>query len=180
VRDPTASGPDDEAVDDVDTAGVELVRWPEQRTLRDRFARDGIPRLLLVAPGAEPPRSLAFDEGWLRRPVVESDLRARARQLARTVAMIERAPPWIDERDQLHRGPNVVRLTPAEAAVARALLSAPGTVVERDALRQRLWPTADAPSLKAVDAVVYRLRRRVGAMHLHIRTVRSRGFVLDL
>ena len=169
--------------DDVDRAaphGVELVRWPSEAALRDRLARGGIPRLLLVESEGEPPPAIDVDEDWVRLPVADRVLDARTRRLARSAAVLEDARPWIDEQRNLHRGPATVALSPAEAIVAGALLASPGTVIDRGELARRLWPGPGPPSAKAVDAVVYRLRRRVGAIHLHVRAVRSRGFVLDL
>jgi two-component system, OmpR family, response regulator len=173
----------DESDDGVARAGghgVELVRWPSETARRDRFARDGIPRLLLVEPGADPPPTTDLDEGWMLLPADAEAVEARARQLAASSAVLDDARPWIDDQDRLHRGPAAVPLTAAEAVVARALLAVPGRIVDRSELERRLWPRSGPPSTKAVDAVVYRLRRRVGAAHLHVRTVRSRGFVVDL
>ena len=170
----------DDGVSGAGTHGVELVRWPSETARRDRFARDGIPRLLLVEPGHDPPSTIDLDEGWIRLPADPTDVEARARQLAESSAVLDDARPWIDDQGRLHRGPAAVQLTAAEAVVARALLAAPGRIVDRWELERRLWPRSGPPSTKAVDAVVYRLRRRVGTVHLHVRTVRSRGFVVDL
>ncbi len=170
----------DDGVPGAATHGVELVRWPSETALRDRFARDGIPRLLLVEPGEDPPPAIDLDEDWIRLPADGGDVEARAVRLARSSAVLDDARPWIDDQRLLHRGPAAVQLTAAEAIVARTLLASPGRIVDRAELERRIWPRSGPPSIKAVDAVVYRLRRRVGAVHLHVRTVRSRGFVVDL
>jgi hypothetical protein len=164
----------------LDTPGVELVHWPAQPALRERLARSGIARLLLVAPGCEPPSSAELDEDWVRLPAAAADIARRADRLARVAAVLDEARPWIDERRLLHRGPAAVKLTAAEAIVAGALLAAPGVVVARRDVERRIWAGSGPPSKRAVDAVVYRLRRRVSTLHLHIRTVRARGFVLEL
>jgi two-component system, OmpR family, response regulator len=164
----------------LDTPGVELVHWPAEPARRERLARSGIARLLLVAPGCEPPSSVELDEDWMRLPAAAADIALRADRLARVAAILDEARPWIDGRRLLHRGPAAVQLTAAEAIVAAALLAAPGVVVARRDLERHIWAGSTPPSERAVDAVVYRLRRRASTLHLHIRTVRSRGFVLDL
>jgi DNA-binding response OmpR family regulator len=59
-----------------------------------------------------------------------------------------------------------------------ALLDRYGAVVSRDALARAGWP-AGAPGRNALDVHMLRLRRRVEAVGLAIRTVRSRGYLLE-
>jgi DNA-binding response OmpR family regulator len=51
-------------------------------------------------------------------------------------------------------------------------------VVSRDALARAGWPDG-APGRNALDVHVLRLRRRLEPLGLVIRTVRSRGYVLE-
>ena len=53
-----------------------------------------------------------------------------------------------------------------------------GAVVSRDALAKAGWP-AGAPGRNALDVHVLRLRRRLEPVGLAIRTVRSRGYLLE-
>ena len=53
-----------------------------------------------------------------------------------------------------------------------------GAVVSRDALSQAGWPEG-APGRNALDVHVLRLRRRLAPLSLVIRTVRSRGYLLE-
>jgi DNA-binding winged helix-turn-helix (wHTH) protein len=53
-----------------------------------------------------------------------------------------------------------------------------GAVVSRDALSRAGWPQG-APGRNALDVHVLRLRRRLGPVGLAIRTVRSRGYLLE-
>jgi DNA-binding response OmpR family regulator len=53
-----------------------------------------------------------------------------------------------------------------------------GAVVTREALSRAGWP-AGAPGRNALDVHVLRLRRRVAPLGLVIRTVRSRGYLLE-
>jgi DNA-binding winged helix-turn-helix (wHTH) protein len=53
-----------------------------------------------------------------------------------------------------------------------------GLVVHRDALAAAGWPDG-APGRNALDVHVLRLRRRLAPVGLGIRTVRSRGYLLE-
>ncbi|MGD9935223.1 MAG: helix-turn-helix domain-containing protein [Dehalococcoidia bacterium] len=66
-----------------------------------------------------------------------------------------------------------------EATVLRILVAARGHVVERGRIARAIWgPYATDPG-RAVDAHVYRLRRRMVALDgIEIETVRKRGFRL--
>lgn len=161
-----------------DTYGVELVRWPADEAVRQRLARAGVPRLLLVEAGTDPPADHASDEDWVRLPADRGDVRARARRLSQAMAGRSRHEAWVDPNRILHRGDDVVALSSAETAVVTLLLAHPGTVVDRHELESRVWPESEPPSERALDAVVYRLRRRLVGLGMHIRVIRARGFVL--
>jgi len=158
--------------------GVELVAWPRESGLRASLARAGVPRLLVLDEGVPPPTDLAQDEDWIRAPFEPADLRARARRIAAIVAERVDEPAWIDDQRVVHRGPRTAVLTASEAVVADALLASPGQVVSRAALESRLWPGSQPPSSRAIDAIVYRLRRRFRELGLMIRSARGEGFVL--
>jgi DNA-binding response OmpR family regulator len=159
-------------------AGIELVQWPRDESLRQSLARAGIPRLLVLERGAPPPDQLGFDEDWIREPFGPADLRSRLRRISESIIGQTAADPWIDHERVLHRGPRTTVLTASEAVVADALLASPGAVVSRAALESRLWPDGAPPSDRAVDAIVYRLRRRCRDLGLLIRVARGEGFVL--
>jgi DNA-binding response OmpR family regulator len=78
----------------------------------------------------------------------------------------------------LRRGGAWVSLPPVEARLTGALLDRLGTVVSRDALARAGWPDG-APGRNALDVHVLRLRRRIAPLDLVIRTVRSRGYLLE-
>ena len=58
------------------------------------------------------------------------------------------------------------------------LLDRFGAVVTRDTLADRAWPSG-VPTRNALDVHVLRLRRRIAPLGLEIRTVRSRGYLLQ-
>jgi DNA-binding response OmpR family regulator len=158
--------------------GVELVPWPSGEQLRRSLARAGVPRLLLLADGEAPPDTVAFDEDWIREPCGSDDLRARATRVLDAVRAQSEAAAWIDDHRVLHHGHRTAVLTASEAVVAATLLASKGEVVTRGQLEGRLWPGSRPPSARAVDAIVYRLRRRCDDLGLLIRSARGRGFVL--
>ena len=73
-----------------------------------------------------------------------------------------------------------ISLSRTEFTLVHTLAQEPGTVVPHHALLEACWPD-EAPSLTAVDSMVYRLRRKLSqAPHGKeiVRTVRGRGYVL--
>lgn len=157
---------------------VELLSWPRDASRRATLARMGVPRVLLVEPDAEPPSEVGLDEDWVRLPADERDIRARIGHLARFAVRLDDDRPFIDECHVLHRAGATLTLSETEAAVLTMLLERRGSVVSIDELRRSAW-RGQLPTRDAVDALIYRLRRRLSGWNLVIRSVRSRGFVID-
>ena len=155
------------------------MRWPVEATWRDELRREGRPRLLLLEDGADPPLAGPEDlEDWIRVPAGDVDLRARVEGLQRrTEARVDPAPA-LDDDGVLRLGDRWVSLPPVEARLTGALLDRYGAVVSRDALARAGWP-AGAPGRNALDVHMLRLRRRLSPLALAIRTVRSRGYLLE-
>jgi hypothetical protein len=128
---------------------VVLVRWPTEALRRDHLAGEGAPRLLLVEVDVVPPDPRDCLEDWIRVPA--SELRFSG--------------AWVP-------------LPPVEARLMRAMLDRFGAVVSRDALARAGWPDG-APGRNALDVHVLRLRRRLTPLTLAIRTVRSRGYLVE-
>jgi DNA-binding response OmpR family regulator len=168
-----------EAFTDLDALPVELLFWPADRDRREVLARHGVPRLLLVATDASPPAVVGVDEDWVRLPAADSDVLARATQLLRFDAHLRGDEPRIDTNRVLHRVGMTVNLTIAQAAIMTLLMQHVGTVVSHAELELAAWDGV-APSRGAIDAAMYRLRRRVSGLSLTIRSVRGRGFALSL
>ncbi len=158
-----------------------LVRWPGDAGDRDRLLAQGMPRLLLVEPGSAPPEPVDGDylEDWVRVPADDLDIQLRVRglQARQRAAAIEQ--PHIDADGILRFRDAWVALPPVEARLVAAMLRRPGTVVSRMALARAGWPDG-APGRNALDVHVLRLRRRIEPLGLAIRTVRARGYLLDL
>jgi DNA-binding response OmpR family regulator len=158
---------------------VVLVRWPAERHRRDRLAAEEVPRLLLVEDGAPPPPVGDCLEDWIRVPVDDLDLQARMVGLAARGHRHLTVSPALDDDGVLRLGQAWVSLPPVEARLTSALLERMGAVVSRDALARAGWPDG-APGRNALDVHVLRLRRRLSAVGLAIRTVRSRGYLLEV
>jgi DNA-binding response OmpR family regulator len=117
-------------------------------------------------------------EDWIRVPAAEADLRARVDGLRRRAVGRASERPDLDEDGVLRLDGSWVSLPPVEARLTGALLDRFGAVVSRDALAVAGWP-AGAPGRNALDVHMLRLRRRLSPLDLAIRTVRSRGYLLE-
>lgn len=157
---------------------VVLVRWPDDGDRREQLAAAGVPRLLLLRDGAEPPSPTDCLEDWVRVPADERDVRERVDGLRRRSQFHADDAPSLDEHGVLrHRG-RWVSLPPVEARLTAAMLDRFGSVVSRDALTKAGWPTG-VGGRNALDVHVLRLRRRLDVVGLAIRTVRARGYLLE-
>jgi DNA-binding response OmpR family regulator len=167
---------------------VTMLRWPEEESRRTRISQAGEPRLLLVPDGEDPPPVGDCLEDWIRVPAAEDEVRARVDALAvRSQAhhlngnngdAAAPAGPVLDDFGVLRVNGSWVALPPLEARLAEALLERLGAVTSRELLIRAGWP-AGAPGRNALDVHVLRLRRRLTPVGLAIRTVRSRGYLME-
>ena len=158
------------------TKDVVILHWPEQADRIDELERLGIPRLLLVEPGSDPPMSTSCIEDWLRMPVDDASLRARLVALA---AHARRHPmvPSLDEHGQLsHRGETVF-LSVTDQRIAEVLVEHFGQVVSEETLLERARP--DNRNDQTLRVNVSRLRRRVAPIGLAITCVRGHGYLMQ-
>lgn len=163
-----------------------MLRWPEEEGRRLRISEAGEPRLLLVSDGEEPPPVSDCLEDWIRVPAAENEVKARVDALAvRSQAHTTNGynghvstGPVLDDFGVLRLNGSWVALPPLEARLAEALLERLGAVTSRDLLIRAGWPTG-APGRNALDVHVLRLRRRLTPVGLVIRTVRSRGYLME-
>ena len=154
---------------------VELLEWPAEQARRERLAGFGTLRLLLVDPDAPPPVAHDVHEDWVRVPASDDDIEARVQGLLRRVS----SPPELDGDGVLRCNGAWVSLPPVEARLTSALIARFGAVVSREALSGAGWPDEGVPGRNALDVHVLRLRRRIRPLGLAIRTVRSRGYLLE-
>jgi hypothetical protein len=157
--------------------GVAVLQWPDERARADDLARRSAPRLLLVAPGSEPPpRSNDPLCDWVQQPVDERDVQSRIVAL-RNRASIDR--PILGDHGVLWRGTQWVALSPIEARLTGAFLARPGRVLSRQRLEQVGWPDG-LPSSRAIDARIKVLRERIAPIGLRIHTVRGQGYLAEI
>lgn len=165
---------------DVSGRDVALIRWPGETDRLAYLRHLGVPRLLLLERDVEPPNSIDVLEDWVRQPVTEADIRARIATLAKRAGSeaAPTQPPEIDGDGVMRFGNKWVSLPPVEARIVTAMAGRFGSVVHREVLTAAGWPE-DPPSRNALDVHVLRLRRRIEPLELAIRTVRSRGYLLE-
>jgi len=158
---------------------VTLLRWPSEWARREQLRQRSLPRLLLIEDGHIPPASEDCLEDWIRVPAPEKDVQVRLEALEmRASQHMTVVEPTVDLDGVLRYGQAWVPLPPVEARLTRVLIERLGAVVSRDALASAGWPHG-APGRNALDVHVLRLRRRVAGVGLVIRTVRSRGYLLE-
>ena len=155
-----------------------MVRWPAEADRRARLAERNLPRLLLLDDGAAPPEADDCLEDWVRLPASEADLRARVDGLLARGRTHLRDVPEVDIHGVMRYRDGWVALPPVEARLAEALVLRFCAVVGRDTLRRSVWP-GSSPGRNVLDVHVLRLRRRLAPLSLAIRTVRSRGYMLE-
>lgn len=158
---------------------VELVRWPAEEERLAEVRAAGLARLVLVPEGVAPPLTADPLEDWIRLPATDDDVRARLRVLEdRARGAVEDDRPELDENGLLRLGGQWVSLPPVEHRLMGVLLDRYRAVVSRDALARAGWPDG-IPGRNVLDVHIVRLRRRLAPLGLVIRTVRSRGYLLE-
>jgi len=153
---------------------VELLHWPKEVDRRAQLHELNQPRLLLVDPDAAPPLTIDPIEDWVRLPAHHRDVQARVESLRRRTA----AEPPLDD-GVLRTATGWVSLSELEARIMGVLLARFGKVADRQSILAAGWPDG-SPSRNVLDVHLHRLRRRIEPIDLRIRTVRKRGYVLEL
>ena len=156
---------------------VQVVRWPADSMRLAELREACVPRLLVVVDDAEPPLPVDCLEDWVAAAAPEREVDARRRALS-IRAEQHAVRPLLDDDGLLHHRDAWVSLSPVEQSLASAMLDRFGAVVTRDMLADRAWPTG-VPTRNALDVHVLRLRRRIAPLGLEIRTVRSRGYLMQ-
>jgi DNA-binding response OmpR family regulator len=156
---------------------VVLVRWPEEDARLRQLRDTGSPRLLLLNGESEPPDSADCLEDWIRLPADDRDVRARVARLA-SRSETQQPAPEVDGDGLLRFRGRWVALSPVESTLAVTLVDRFGAVVGRETLARRAWPDG-TPTRNALDVHMLRLRRRIAPLGVEVRTVRSRGYLMQ-
>jgi DNA-binding response OmpR family regulator len=155
------------------------LRWPVEEERRRQLADAGVPRLLVIEPGALPPAVESPLEDWIRTPASEIDRAARIEVLRRRANGADtRSAPTVDENGIVRTGRQWAAVPPVEARLVTLLIERFGAVVSRDELCAAGWPDGGAER-NVLDVRILRLRRRIEPIGLVVHTVRSRGYLLD-
>lgn len=155
-----------------------LVPWPREAHRREELAREGLARLLLVEAESPAPPVIDPLEDWIRLPAPDADVRARVETLLARIRENSSDMPVLDGNGVLRFDGRRVILPSLEQRLTSALLDRFEAVVSRESLERAGWPDGIA-SRNALDAYIVRLRRRLAPLGLVIRTVRSRGYLLE-
>jgi hypothetical protein len=155
---------------------VAVVKWPSERPLLEHLVGLGLPRLLLVAEDADPPYVDDLLEDWLRLPADDRDVQARLSSLRRRAGLGD--APVFDSACRLTYRGAWAPLSPIEYALATLLVERFGRLVSDEELVVRAW-TGSPPGGAALRVHLTRLRRRIAPVGLEIRTIRSRGHVMQ-
>jgi DNA-binding response OmpR family regulator len=146
------------------------------RAIRRDPTNPGVPILMLTARREESDKVLGLESGaddYLTKPFGVRELVARVRALLRRRPLIpagsaERQPPLtyrhieIDpSRRRVRVGGRDVDLTSHEFALLYVLLSSPGIVFSREALLARVWKEDTFVTVRSVDTLVKRLRKKI-------------------
>ena len=157
---------------------VVLVRWPAEAARRDELRREGLPCLLLLEDGVAPPSADPDDlEDWIRCPP------------ARSTSTPGSTGSGGAARHAKTRRPSSTTTACSGSAIAgcpcrRWRLGSPprcstGSVRSSPATPWQGRVARRAPGRNALDVHMLRLRRRLSPLALAIRTVRSRGYLLE-
>lgn len=161
-----------------DLSGTEVCR-----ALRRDPQTEGLPIIMLTARSEEIDRVVGFEVGvddYVTKPFSTRELALRIRAVLRrsSAGRIEVGPLRLDPREQLAEVDGVaLALTPSEFRLVLQLASSPGRVFSREALIDTVWEQQGTPaSTRAVDSVIKRLRKKLGAHQGRIEAVRGMGY----
>ncbi len=157
---------------------VATLHWPDEASRLSELRERHQPRLVLVAHDADPPFSDDCLEDWIRLPTRDADVEARREAVAARARHHNPAPVVTDEGIVRFRD-DWAPVSPVERELAAELAERFGTVVGRDTLTRRAW-SGSLPNRNAFDVHMLRLRRRLEPIGLAVRTVRGRGYLLEV
>ena len=149
------------------------------------------PVLILTARGTVGDRILGLNTGaddYLAKPFDLDELEARVRALARRAGARGTeagagAPEFCGLRVDTASGAVYLQsqpmdLTVREAALLRALLAAPGQAVAKERLSDLVFAGEAQVQADAIEVVVYRLRKKLGATPVQLVTLRGLGYLI--
>lgn len=157
---------------------IPVLSWPADADRREACARQGLPRVLVVAPGVPAPTDLDTLEDWVREPVDDRDLAVRRGTVARRHAARMRGLTL--DNGLLWRGRRWVDLPPVQLAIVTPLVAQAGAVVSRDHLEDAVDRVGGSTAPAAFASCISRLRQRLEALDLELHALSGGRFVLEV
>jgi two-component system OmpR family response regulator len=164
-----------------DGSGFDVVEYLRQRD-------SAVPVLLLTARDAVDDKVRGLDLGaddYLVKPVALKELAARARALIRrghcgSAPLLRAGTLDLDpaSRQAFHQG-TAIALTAREWGALEYLAARTGRIVSKEQLLQALCGWDKDITVNAIEMVVHRLRGKIEAYGVNIRTVRGLGYLLE-
>lgn len=155
---------------------VAIIRWPAERALRAALRERGMPRLLVVDAGENPPTDTDVLEDWASSAATAAEVGARIATLE--VRAVAPSRPSIGDDDVVRFRGRWVSLGSVEAAVARVLLARLGDVVSRGEVEAAAWGERVVRA-NTTDRQAHRLRTHLRSIGLELHTLRGKGYVLE-
>ena len=155
---------------------------------RLRQRRATVPVLMLTVRDALEDRVTGLDLGaddYLTKPFHLSELEARVRALIRRVhtrasSEVVHGPLRLDMAGRrLFCNGEPVDLSVRELATIELLLLKEGKVVTKQQIVDHLYGWEDTSTSNTVEVLVYRLRKKLEASGVDIRTVRGMGYLIE-
>ena len=166
----------DVSSDDRREGGVVVVRWPEEMRLLEHFVALGMPRLLVVEDGTEPPEVTDTLEDWIRLSADDRERQARMATLRRRAG--QGMVPIFDGMCRLGFGEAWAALSPIEYRLAAELVGKFRRIVSNKELTVSAWGDSP-PRPNALRVHLTRLRRRLEPIGLEILTIRCQGHIMQ-
>lgn len=201
-----AAGIEVEVFDRITTARAAIQQITYAALIVDRGLPDGdgldlvrqlraeghlIPCLVLTARDALHDRIEGLRRGaddYLAKPFSMEELLVRVQALLRRPVTLQSLAPEFNglqilpEQCAMCCGDEQISLAPAELQIMLSLVRASGRTVRRTALEAAGWGLSDAVTPNALDVVVHRLRKKLGAIDskLQLANVRGQGYALNV
>jgi two-component system OmpR family response regulator len=155
---------------------------------RLRARRSAIPVIVMTARDTLGDRIGGLDMGaddYITKPFHLSELEARVRALIRR-AHLAGSPDLVHGRLRLDTGgrrlfcdEQPLDLSAREFAVLELLLLRAGKVVTKQQILDNLYGWEDVSSSNTAEVFIYRLRKKLEASGVDIRTVRGMGYLIE-